>query len=172
MLKSRLRRTQDPQNHATVSFNTMHTTSPSVTRFSVYYRVYAEDGAIPSFRPVYSDDPYRGRIKATMVALPHTARSLRRCLSSIEHIDRNTPTRLFIATSSQTPMKDAGRVSILANPGPGCTPNEPMVLVANISGPPADRNPELNRLPPEEHPTPFMTQYRRRSECSWNCPLN
>ena len=176
-LKHRLRRTQDPHNHATVSLNATYTTSPQMTIFSVYYRVYAEDGAIPTFRPVYSDDPYLGRIKATMVALPHTARSLRRCLSSIEHIDPNAPTRLFIAASSQTPMQDAGRVSILANPGPGCTPNEPMVLVAIIplaiiSGPLADRNPELNRLPPEEHLTPCITQYRRRSERSWNCPLN
>jgi hypothetical protein len=125
--------------------------------------VYAEDGAIPSLSPVYSDDPYLGRIMATLVAPPHTARSLRRCLSSIEHIDRNIPTRLFIATSSQTPMNDAGRVSILANPGPGCTPNEPMALVA-MSCALAGRSLEVGRLPPEEHLTPFRTQYCQRSE--------
>jgi hypothetical protein len=102
--------------------------------FSVYYRVYAEDGAIPSGNPVYTDDPSLGRILAKLVTPPHTAISVKRCLSHVENIDDKISTKLFVATSSQTPMDDTGRISILAYPGPGCTPNEPMALVAVSTG--------------------------------------
>jgi hypothetical protein len=105
--------------------------TPLETRY-VYYRLYAEDGAIPSMNPVYSDDPYLGSIPATLVVPPHTAASLKRCLSNVEKIDDKIPTTLFIATSSQNPMDDNDHLSIFADPGPGCTPNEPMALVAKL----------------------------------------
>jgi hypothetical protein len=101
--------------------------------FSVYYRTYAEDGAIPSANSVYSDDPYLGRIPAKLVTPPHTAINLRPCLSDVENIDDTVTTALFISASSQNPMDDTGRVSIQAYPGPGCTPNEPVALVAKCS---------------------------------------
>jgi hypothetical protein len=101
--------------------------------FSVYYRVYAEDGAIPSGNPVYTDDPSLGRILAKLVTPPHTAISVKRCLSHVENIDDKISTKLFVATSSQTPMDDTGRIS-LTYPGPGCTLNEPMALVAVSAG--------------------------------------
>jgi hypothetical protein len=123
----------------------------------VYYRVYAEDGAVPSANPVYSDDRYLGRITATLVAPPHTVISLKSCLSTVENIDDSVSTSLFIAASSRSPMDDAGRVSILAYPGPGCTPNEPMALVATISG--AGKIPEPDPLPVLEHPTPVEKRY-------------
>lgn len=133
---------------------------------SVYYRVYAEDGAIPSTNHVYSDDPYLGRILAELVAPPHVVISLKRCLLSVENIDNTTIASLFIASSSRTPMDDGGRVSILAYPGPGCTPNEPMALVVKLSGSykrPVDvKSPEAVLLPSQEGPTPFETRYSTR----------
>ena len=82
--------------------------------FSVYYRAYTEDGAIPSKNPVYSDDPYLGCIAADLVRPSHIAINIKRCLSSVENIHDVTTTKLFTALSSQTPMEDACRVSILA----------------------------------------------------------
>lgn len=49
-------------------------------------------------------------------------------------------TSLWLSISSQTAMDDSRHLSILANPGPGYSPHEPMALVAMISG--EDRSPK------------------------------
>jgi hypothetical protein len=106
--------------------------------FSVYYRLYTEDESIPSANPIYSNDPSLGRISADVVTPPHTAISLKRCLLAVENIDASISTSLFVTTSTQEPLDDKAKVWIVNFPGPGCTPNEPMALVAKVSG--ADRS--------------------------------
>jgi len=130
----------------------------------VYYRIYAEDGAIPSVNPVYSDDPYLGRIPARLVTPPHTALNLRRCLSDIENIGDKITTRLFISASSQNPMDDTGRVSIHAYPGPGHMPNEPVALVAmcagsSLSKPKEEITQQEDPLVPREGAMPVEMRY-------------
>jgi len=134
----------------------------------VYYRVYAEDGAIPTSNPVYSDDPYLGRISAKLVTPPQTAINLRHCLSGVENIDEDIPTILFVSASSQTPMDDTDRVPILAYPGPGCMPDDPVALVVVF---PEDRrpleSPEAELPVSQEASTPFETEYCKKYEdCS------
>lgn len=88
--------------------------------------------------------------------------SLKHCILSVENIDNKTTADLFIAASSQTPMDDRGRVSILACPGPGCSPNEPMALVVKLSDAVrslVERKPEAVLLPSPEGPTPLETRY-------------
>ena len=152
---------------------------------SVYYRVYTQDGAIPTVNPVYSDDPYLGRILAKCVAPPPEASSIRRCLSNVENISTDIQTNLFIATSSKSPMNDTDRVSILEHTGPGYTANEPVALVISslptnplsldalfqLMGNTANKsmiNSSFARMfssdPPlqpmaEQSPTPFKVQY-------------
>jgi len=155
-----------PESEVLSSFsNTANNTgisAPAGPRY-VYYRLYAEDGPIESANPVYTDDKYLGRLPAKLVAPPHTAMSLKRCLSRIENINPNVQISLFIATSSQTPIDDAGCLSILAYPGPGCTPNEPMALVATLTDTDRSRldvkRPEAILLPAQEGETPFEMQY-------------
>ncbi|KIM78070.1 hypothetical protein PILCRDRAFT_602777 [Piloderma croceum F 1598] len=129
----------------------------------IYYRVYAENGAIPSANSVYIDDPYLGRISAELVTPPLTAVNLKRCISGMEGIDEKTASKLFISASSQAPMHDDCRVSIFAYPGPGCEPNEPMALVVMRSQQgraPCQRVPaEAEHILPPESTTPFKTQY-------------
>jgi len=127
-------------------------TMPAGPRY-IYYRVYTEEQAIPSANPVYIDDPYLGRILAELVTPPHTAISVKHCLSSFEKIDNNIPTSLYVTASSQTPLDDAGRVSILAYPGPGCTPNEPMALVVTFNFSRTNRGP-LRAIRSKTHPLP------------------
>ena len=136
---------------------------------SVYYRTYAEDGAIPSKNPVYSDDPYLGRIPATRITPPHTAINLKKCLSGAEDIDINITTSLFNSASSQTPMEDGGRVSILAYPGPGCTPHEPMALVAVF---PSSLSEAAANLPSQEGTTPVEIRYSKRLWTPCDCSLH
>ena len=133
---------------------------------SVYYRTYAENGAIPSKNPVYSDDPYLARIPATRITPPHTAINLKKCLSGAEDIDINITTSLFTSASSPTPLEDNDNVSILTHPGPGYTPNEPMALVAvfpyGLSKFVAHQR-RVNR-PSQQNATPIEIRY---SKCLW-----
>ena len=128
--------------------------------FSVYYRLYAEDGPIELANPVYTDDSYLGRIVPKLVAPPHTALTLKHCLLSVENISNATNAKLFITTSSQAPMDDADSLSILTQPGPGSTSTEPVALVATFSdvARSADKPGGVFILP-QEGSTPSETQY-------------
>jgi hypothetical protein len=99
----------------------------------VYYRIYAEDGAIPSKTPVAPGDPFLGRIKARSVPPPHTAKAVKRSIAKVENIKDRTSTSLFLTPYSQSPMGDADKVTILNRTGPGSTPQEPLALVAKMS---------------------------------------
>lgn len=92
-----------------------------------------EDGAIPSKWPVSPDDIYLGRITAKSVAPPHTVASLKRRLCSVENINDDTYSSLFAATSTNSPLDDTGRVSILTKSGPGSMQHEPVALVVKLS---------------------------------------
>lgn len=109
---------------------------------------------------------------AELVAPPHIAISLKHCLLNVESIDNKTASSLFIAASSQTPMDDAGRVSILAYPGPGCSPNDPLALVVKLSDSDrrqlGEKKPDSAFLPSHEGPTPFETQYSTRYKGFYN----
>ena len=123
--------TSDPRYRKRNS--SMHHTFPTNAFFVVYYRVYTEDGAIPSKTPLNAGDPYLARILAKSVAPPHTVSSLKRCLSKVESIVNHRQTSLYLSTSSQTPMDDGHRLSLLNGSGPGSIPQEPMALVVKSS---------------------------------------
>ena len=99
----------------------------------MYYRIYAEDGSIPSKTPAAPGDPFLGRIKARLVPPPHTAKAVRRCIAKMENIKDRTSTTLFLTPYSQSPMADNDKVTILSRTGPGSTPQEPLALVAKLS---------------------------------------
>lgn len=95
--------------------------------------------------------------------------SVKRCLLNVENVDDKTSISLFITTSSKTSMDNASRLSILAHRGPGCTPNEPIVLVASFldSNKMTSRTakPEAVLLPSQEGtPLPFEKRYRKHCE--------
>jgi hypothetical protein len=100
----------------------------------VYYRIYAEDGAIPSKAPVDSGNPFLGRIKARSVAPPHTVQNVKSSIANVEDIkDRTITTTLFLTPHSQSPMNDAEEITIVNRTGPGSMPQEPLALVAKMS---------------------------------------
>ena len=99
----------------------------------VYYRIYAEDGAIPSKTPVAPSNPFLGRIKAKSVAPPHTAETVKRSIAKMEDIKDRTNASLFLTPNSQSPMGDADKVATLNSTGPGSTPQEPLAIVAKMS---------------------------------------
>ena len=101
----------------------------------VYYRIYAEDGAIPSKTPATSGDPFLGRFKARYVPPPHTVNAIKLRIAKAEDINLNDPTSLslFLTPYNQSPMNDTDKVTILNRTGPGSTPQEPLALVAKMT---------------------------------------
>ena len=99
----------------------------------VYYRIYAEDGAIPSKKPV-PGDPFLGCIKAISVPPPHTAKNVKRSIAKVECIKDRTNCILFLTPYSQLPTDDADKVAILnRTTGSGSMPHDPLALVAKMS---------------------------------------
>ena len=101
--------------------------------FLVFYRIYAEDGGIPSKMPFTPGDPFLGRIKARFVPPPRTFEAVKRSITKVENIKGDESTSLFLTPYSQSPMDDADKVIILNGTGPGSTPQEPLALVAKMS---------------------------------------
>ena len=101
----------------------------------VYYRIYAEDGAIPSKTPATSGDPFVGLIKARSVPPPHTVNSVKLRIAKMEDISLNDPTSisLFLSPIMQSPMADANKINILNRNDFGSTPQAPLALVAKMS---------------------------------------
>ena len=96
----------------------------------VYYRIYAEDGAIPSKTPITTGDPFLGRIKATSVPPPRTLKAVEGSIVEVENIKPFiTGITIFLTPYSQSPMSDAEKVTLL----PGSTPQEPLALVLKMS---------------------------------------
>ena len=114
---------------------------------------------------VYSDDLHLGRIPAELVTPPHTALSLKRCLSGLENVQDVPAAKLFLSASSKAPLEDASRVAIHASAGHGCTPNEPIVLVIKASNSTRSKQQAMEssagRLPHHSYPTPFEPRYRK-----------
>ena len=99
----------------------------------VYYRIYSEDGAIPSKAPITPGDPFLGRIKVISVPPPRTAKTVKRSIAKVENIKDRKSTTLFLTPYSQSPMDDTEKVAILDGTGPGSTPQEPLALVSKMS---------------------------------------
>jgi hypothetical protein len=97
----------------------------------VYYRVYGSHTAVPSKHPVDSNEPSVGRINVNCIPPPHTAKSIIRCISKIEKVEKFGILRLFTSISDESPIGD-GHVSILTSNRPGPTPEEPMAFVVRI----------------------------------------
>ena len=99
----------------------------------VYYRIYAEDGAIPSNTPVAPGDPFLGRIKIGSVPPPRTAKTVKLSIAKVENIKDRESATLFLTPFSKSPMEDAEKVTILNGTGPGSTEQEPLALVTKMS---------------------------------------
>jgi hypothetical protein len=104
------------------------------TNFTVYYRVYSEDGGIAPKKPSDTDDSFLARIQSSSVSPPHTAASLKSCFCKLENIKDTASVDLFISRSSQSALDDSVSVAITTSPGPGYKAKDPMALVIRSTG--------------------------------------
>ena len=94
----------------------------------VYYLLYADKHEMPSKVAIDPEEPSLGRIRADSVAPPHSAATIKRCISRVEKTPALVRADLFADITCDTPMKE-GHISILGTDGPGLSPNEPMAIV-------------------------------------------
>ena len=103
----------------------------------VFYRIYTEDGAIPSKTSIPTDDHFLGRIQARSVPPPHTVKSLKLRIAKVEDINLNDPTSisLFLTPGNQSPLLDADKVNIRnrTQDSSDYTSQKPLALVAKMS---------------------------------------
>ena len=94
----------------------------------VYYRIFAEDGAVYSKAPADPSNPFLGRIKSRSVPPPHhdTARGIKCSIAKVENIE-DRACNLFLTPYSQSPMGNADKVTSLNSA------TRPLALVARIS---------------------------------------
>jgi hypothetical protein len=96
--------------------------------FSVYYRIYSEDGEIHSMRSFDPVDHSLRCIDTHSVAPPHTAASLKQCISNTERF-AYLRDKLLLDISSKLPLDAKFSISMLTNKGPGAIKNKPMALI-------------------------------------------
>ena len=65
---------------------------------------------------------------------PHTIKAVKHSIAKVENIKNRTSTSLFLTQYSESPMGDADKVTIFNRTGLGSTPQEPLALVAKMSG--------------------------------------
>jgi hypothetical protein len=101
----------------------------------VYYRIYSNDGAIPSKTPVTPGDPFLGRMKVRSVPPPRNVEVVKRSIANVESIKHHERTSLYLTPYSKSPMDDADIFAIHNHgTGPGSKPQEPLAFVAKMSG--------------------------------------
>ena len=98
----------------------------------VYYRLYATDGPIESYNPIYSNDPFTSRILPKSLTPPHTALSLKMYLCKIEGL-AGSNANVFEWLSSDVALADSTRLKLRGHLGLGASYREPMVLVVGIA---------------------------------------
>ena len=98
----------------------------------VYYRLYATDGAMKSFNPIYYNDPFTSRILPKSLTPPHTALSLKMYHCKIEGL-AGSNANVFESLSSDVALADSTRLKLQGHLGLGASYREPMVLVVGVA---------------------------------------
>ena len=94
----------------------------------MYYRIYKNYGAVRSQHSADPNDASVGRISVDSITPPHTAASIKQCISKAEKLDNSKQLQLFTSVSSTSPIGE-GHLSILTSDRPGSMPEDPMAFV-------------------------------------------
>ena len=97
-------------------------------RFTVYYRLYANNDALESKNPIYSNDRFVGRISFKSITPPRNIASLKRNLWKVEGFQGIQTCALHLSLSEKAPAEDLTRLPLR---GSGSSELDPMALVLN-----------------------------------------
>jgi hypothetical protein len=109
---------------------------------SVYYKVFDEKGPLPVLGPIYSNNPYIGRLDANDIPPPHNVASLVQCMCAKEKkgfgVDWDNgdawKTELFKTISSPLAFDLKESLSLLSTDRPGSRPQDPLILKVVYTG--------------------------------------
>ncbi|KAJ7759744.1 hypothetical protein DFH07DRAFT_817049 [Mycena maculata] len=110
----------------------------------LYYRVYSQDGGIPSKTAFDPRNPFVGRITARSVPPPHNAGTLKRCLDNKENFAMRR-TVLFLDPDSPNQLWPADKVEILDPETQNGTAPETAFALVLQDDLTADENAAINR---------------------------
>lgn len=108
----------------------------------VYYKLFDEKRQSEVRHPIYSNNPYIGRVDANVIPPPHNAASLVQCICAKEGkgfgIDYENgdaySTELYKTISSPVALILSEPLPLLSAERPGSKPQEPMVLKVAYEG--------------------------------------
>jgi len=96
---------------------------------SVYYKVFSGDGALEP-RNVFDESyPHTGRVDASLITPPQTAKNIKRYLCREENITDAEHAELWATLTSDELLGDQDRLPVLASDGPGSGPDDPVALI-------------------------------------------
>ena len=121
----------------------------------VYYRLYTKGGAIESYNPIYSNDPFISRILPKSLTPPRTILSLKKYLCKIEGF-AGLSAILFESPSSDAVVRDFRLLKLCDRLG--VSSREPMALFVEVAKMKRQaRSRAANNL--IENPDPLETRY-------------
>ena len=95
--------------------------------FSVYYRVYDDDGEIVSKTSFDENNPSLGRVDTLSVPPPHTVSSLKNCIIKSEDVSGHN-VQLFEDEGSVSAMNDSDALTLLSDIFPGFTEDRSIAI--------------------------------------------
>ena len=95
--------------------------------FSVYYRVYDDDGEIVSKTSFDESIPSLGRVNTLSVPPPHNVSSLKNLIIASEDLSGHD-VQLFEDERSQSAMNDSDALTLLSDTFPGFIEDQPMAI--------------------------------------------
>ena len=96
-------------------------------KFSVYYRVYDDDGDIISKTSFNQNNPSLGRVNTLSVPPPHTVSSLKNRVIISEDLSGHN-VQLFKDEGSDSDMNDSDALTLLSDAFPGSIEDRPIAI--------------------------------------------
>ena len=96
-------------------------------QFSVYYRVYDDDGDIVSKTSFDENNPSLGRVNTLSLPPPHTVSSLKNRVITSEDLSGHN-VQLFADESSDSAINDSDALTLLSDTFPGFIEDRPIAI--------------------------------------------
>lgn len=121
--------------------------------------MYTEDDALPSQNAHTPSDPHLGRLTATHIPPPHTARSIARYILKKEGIHDVNRGQIYADVADESPLDPTKRMTILNGIGPGSRPENAIAVVLTGSGNEPLANSPVSPTSPQTYASPPTQQY-------------
>jgi len=99
--------------------------------FSVYYRVYDDEGEIVSKMSFDEDNPSLGRVNTFSVPPPHIVSNSKNCIFKPEDLSGHN-IQLFEDEASESAINDSDATTLLSDTFPGFIEDQPVAITYEL----------------------------------------